>query len=172
MVTRGPDLTDNTRKIAVAAGTVLLAEGTTSGRIYVLDEGTLEVARGETQVARVSEKGSIFGEMSLLLETPHTATVRALTPAVLHEFTDGAQFLRADPETALLIARLLARRLHSATTYLVDLKRQYAGHGTHLAMVSEVLASLVHQQPPEFLPGSDRHDTTSALPGEVDPLRR
>ncbi|WP_119389343.1 Crp/Fnr family transcriptional regulator [Taklimakanibacter lacteus] len=156
---RGSYPVDDTRKIAVAAGTVLLAEGTTSGRIYVLDDGTLEVARGETQVALISEKGAIFGEMSLLLETPHTATVRALTPAVVHEFTDGADFLKSDPATTLLVARLLARRLHSATTYLVDLKRQYAGHGTHLAMVSEVLASLVHQQPPEFLPGSERLDT-------------
>jgi len=160
-VASGLPLCDETRKIAVAAGTVLLSEGTKSGRIYVLDEGTLEVARGETQVAVVSEPGSIFGEMSLLLDSPHTATVRAVTPATVYEFTDGAEFLRADPETALVVAKVLARRLHSATTYLVDLKRQYAGHGTHLAMVSEVLASLVHQQPGEFLPGSERQDSKS-----------
>jgi CRP/FNR family cyclic AMP-dependent transcriptional regulator len=149
---------DESKKIAVAAGTILLAEGTKSGRIYVLDEGTLEVARGETQVAVISERGSILGEMSLLLDSAHTATVRAVTPATVYEFTDGAEFLRSDPETALVVARLLAQRLHSATTYLVDLKRQYAGHGTHLAMVSEVLASLVHQQPGEFLPGSERNN--------------
>ena len=156
---QGPTHADETRKVTVAAGTVLLAEGATSGRIYVLEEGTLEVARGEMQVALVSEKGAIFGEMSLLLKSPHTATVRALTPAVVHEYIDGAEFLKSDPDTTLAVARLLAQRLHSATTYLVDLKRQYAGHGTHLAMVSEVLASLVHQQPPEFLPGSEREET-------------
>jgi len=152
---------EESKKIAVAAGTVLLSEGMKSGRIYILDEGTLEVARGETQVAVVSERGSIFGEMSLLLDSTHTATVRAATPATLYEFIDGAEFLRSDPETALLVARLLAQRLYSATTYLVDLKRQYAGHGTHLAMVSDVLASLVHQQPGEFLPGSERQDSKS-----------
>ena len=144
------------KKTAVAAGTVLLAEGTKSGCIYVLAEGTLEVARGETQVALLSEPGSIFGEMSILLDTSHTATVRAVTPATVYEFLDGAEFLRSDPDTALVVARLLAQRLHSATTYLVDLKRQYAGHGTHLEMVGEVLASLINQQPGEFLPGSDR----------------
>jgi len=147
---------DDTKKIAVAAGTVLLAEGTTSGRIYILAEGALEVARGDTQIAVVSEPGSIFGEMSLLLESAHTATVRAATPALVYEFIDGAEFLKSDPDTALVIARLLAQRLHSATTYLVDLKRQYAGHGTHLEMVGEVLASLINQQPGEFLPGSER----------------
>lgn len=149
------------KKIAVAAGTVLLGEGMHSGRIYVLDEGTLEVTRGETRVAVISERGSIFGEMSLLLEVPHTATVRALTPATVYEFIDGAEFLQSDLETVLVVARLLAQRLHSATTYLVDLKRQYAGHGTQLALVSEVLSSLVHQQPAEFLPGSERGDPPS-----------
>lgn len=152
---------EHTNRISVAAGTVLLAEGTKSGRIYVLEEGTLEVARGETRVALVSERGSIFGEMSLLLESSHTATVRAVTPAVVHEFVDGAAYLRSDPETTLIVARLLAQRLHAATTYLVDLKRQYANHGTHLAMVSDVLASLINQKPGEFLPGSERQDGTS-----------
>ena len=152
---------DESKKIAVAAGTVLLSEGMNSGRIYVLDEGTLEIARGQTRVAVVTEPGSIFGEMSLLLDLPHTATVRALTSATVYEFTDGAKFLTSDPHTTLVVARLLAQRLHSATTYLVDLKRQYATHGTHLAMVSEVLASLVHQQPGEFLPGSERQDSKS-----------
>jgi CRP-like cAMP-binding protein len=152
---------EHASRITVPAGTVLLAEGTKSGRIYVLEEGTLEVARGETQVALISERGSIFGEMSLLLDSPHTATVRTVTPAILHEFTNGAAFLRSDLETTLGIARLLARRLQAATTYLVDLKRQYAGHGNHLAMVSDVLASLVNQQPGEFLPGSERQDSST-----------
>jgi CRP/FNR family cyclic AMP-dependent transcriptional regulator len=149
-------LNEDTRRIAVAPGTVLLAEGTKSGRIYVLVEGTLEVARGETQIAVVSERGSIFGEMSLLLDSSHTATVRTVTPAIVCEFVDGAEFLKSDPDTTLVVARLLAQRLQAATTYLVDLKRQYAGHGTHLAMVGEVLASLINQQPGEFLPGSER----------------
>jgi CRP-like cAMP-binding protein len=161
LVHRGLPRYDDRRRITVAAGTVLLSEGTHSGRIYVLDDGTLEVSRGETQVALISEPGSIFGEMSLLLDVAHTATVRTLTPATVYEFIDGAEFLRSDPDTVLVVARLLAQRLHSATTYLVDLKRQYAGHGTHLAMVGEVLASLVHQQPAEFLPGSERQDSTS-----------
>ena len=62
----------------------------------------------------------------------------------------------SDPEIALLVARMLAQRLNAATTYLVDLKRQYAGNGNHLDMVSEVLASLLYNQEAEFSPGSDR----------------
>ena len=147
---------DPSRKITVPAGTVLMAEGMTSGRLYVLAEGSIEVVRGETQVAVVSEPGSFFGEMSVLLDLPHTATVRALSPATVYAFDDAGAFLRSDPEIALVVARMLAQRLNAATTYLVDLKRQYAGNGNHLGMVSDVLASLIHNQEPEFTPGSDR----------------
>ncbi len=144
------------QKTHVPAGTVLMAEGTKSGRIYVLDAGTIEVVRGDTRVALVGERGAIFGEMSVLLDAAHTATVRAVDDSTVYAFTDAADFLRSDPETTLAVAKLLAQRLHSATTYLVDLKRQYAGQSNHLGMVSDVLASLINQPPGDFEPGSDR----------------
>jgi CRP-like cAMP-binding protein len=147
---------DPAKKRVVPDGTVLLSEGKTSGRIYVLDEGTIEVVRGETRVAVVNEPGSVFGEMSVLLDTPHTATVRTLTASTVYVFDDARGYLNSDPRIAFQIARLLAQRLNSATTYLVDLKRQYAGQGNHLGMVSDVLASLIHQPETEFTPGSDR----------------
>jgi CRP-like cAMP-binding protein len=40
-----------------APGTVLIAEGDTSGRLFVLAEGSVEVLRGDTQVALVGEPG-------------------------------------------------------------------------------------------------------------------
>jgi CRP-like cAMP-binding protein len=140
----------------VPAGTVLLSEGGKSGRLYVLAEGSIEVMRGDVQVAVVSEPGAFFGEMSVLLDVPHTATVRTLSQATVHAFDDADAFLRSEPEIALTVARMLAQRLNAATTYLVDLKRQYAGSNNHLGMVSEVLAGLLNIQGPEFTPGSDR----------------
>ena len=65
-----------------APGTVLLSEGETSGRLYILAEGSVEVLRGDTQVAVIGDAGSVFGEMSVLLNRPHTATVRARSPVV------------------------------------------------------------------------------------------
>jgi len=150
------EICDPAKRKEVPAGTELLPEGKTSGYIYVLAEGRIEVLRGNTQVAVVSEPGSVFGEMSVLLGAPHTATVRALSDATVYAYADAAGFMRSDPQIAFVIARLLAQRLNSATTYLVDLKRQYAGQGNHLGMVSDVLASLIHQQEAEFTPGSDR----------------
>jgi CRP/FNR family transcriptional regulator, cyclic AMP receptor protein len=150
------DVCDDSKKRLIAAGTVLMPEGARTGYIHVLAAGQVEVMRGDTRVAVVSEPGSVFGEMSLLLDIPHTATVRALTDCSVYSYDDAAAFLRSDPEITFVIARLLAQRLNSATTYLVDLKKQYAGHGNHLGMVSDVLASLINQQQPEFVGGSDR----------------
>src|SRR5262245_13236907 len=128
------------RKTRVPAGTALISEGAKSGRIYVLAEGSVEVIRGETQVALISEPGSFFGEMSVLLDLPHTATVRTLSPATVYAFDDAEAFLRSDPEITLLVARMLAQRLNAATTYLVDLKRQYARSNNNLGMASGVRA--------------------------------
>ena len=141
---------------AFAAGEVLLEEGKTSGRLYVLSEGVIDVLRGDTVVATVTEPGSVFGEMSILLNVPHTATVRAATASFGYVFDNAREFLSAHPEIAFLVAKLLAQRLNAATTYLVDIKRQFAGHENHLEMVGEVLESLIHHQEAEFTPGSDR----------------
>ena len=140
----------------VAAGTHLLTEGGASGHLYVLMSGKLEVLKGEMVVATIAEPGAVLGEMSVLLGVPHTATVRACTDTVVYEFEDAASLLKQEPELALLLARMLAQRLNVANTYLADLKRQYAGHGTHLAMVGEVLQSIINLPPLEVSPGSDQ----------------
>jgi CRP-like cAMP-binding protein len=140
----------------VTDGTVLLAEGQNTGHVYVLVQGRIEVLRGETQVTILNEPGSLVGEMSVLLGAPHTATTRALGDTTVHVIEDGEAFFSAHPNLAWLVARLLAVRLNAATTYLVDVKRQFADHGDHLQMVGEVLETLIHQQEREFRPGSDR----------------
>jgi CRP-like cAMP-binding protein len=138
-----------------APGAVLLSEGETSGRLYVLAEGSVEVLRGETQVAVIGEAGSVFGEMSVLLKRPHTATVRAASPVGVFVFEDAESFLKSNPEIAFFVGKLLAERLNAATTYLVDLKRQFEGQGNHLGMVGEVLETLIHQQNEAFTSGPE-----------------
>ena len=140
----------------LAAGTILLPEGSRSGHLYVLKSGSVEILRGETQVALIDEPGAVFGEMSVLLNRPHTATVRALTPITVHVFDDAESFLRSNPEIAFQVGRLLACRLNAATTYLADLKQQFEGHSNHLGLVGEVLDVLIHQQDEDFSLGLER----------------
>ena len=140
----------------VDAGALVLTEGGTTGHLYVLIEGRLEVIKGDTVVATVAEPGAVLGEMSVLLGEPHTATVRAASDSIIYEVDDAAAFLNEQPAVALLIARLLAQRLNVATTYLADIMHQYAGHGDHLAMVGEILQSMINLPPIKISPGSDR----------------
>jgi len=140
----------------VSAGTLIIHEGGRTGHLYVLIEGRLEVVKGDTVVANITEPGAVVGEMSVLLDQPHTATVRAASDSTIYEFGEAASFLGDQPAVALLIARLLAQRLNVATTYLADLMHQYAGHGNHLAMVGEVLQSMINLPPSQVSPGSDR----------------
>ncbi|RYE88567.1 MAG: cyclic nucleotide-binding domain-containing protein, partial [Hyphomicrobiales bacterium] len=50
------------------AGELLIREGGQEGKLFVLIDGQVEVLRKETQVSYIDEPGSIFGEMSVLLE--------------------------------------------------------------------------------------------------------
>ena len=61
----------------MSAGTLVVHEGGRTGHLYVLIEGRLEVIKGDTVVASIAEPGAVLGEMSVLLDQPHTATVRA-----------------------------------------------------------------------------------------------
>jgi CRP-like cAMP-binding protein len=143
------------------AGETVLDEGKTSGVLYVLVEGSVEIVKGPLQITTVSDPGAFFGEMSVLLQQPHMATVRTIDRSVFRVAENPAAFLGSHPEIALAVARLLAKRLHFVTTYLVDLKRQFEGSGDHLAIVDEVLEGLVHHQDPESEPGSDRYPDTT-----------
>ena len=143
------------RRCDVSSGTEVLHEGGRTGHLYVLIEGRLEVIKGDSVVATIAEPGAVLGEMSVLLDKPHTATVRAAANSIVYEIDDAASFLHQQPAVALLIARMLAQRLNIANTYLADLMHQYAGHGNHLAMVGDILQSMINLPPTQVSPGSD-----------------
>ena len=127
-----------------AAGEVIIAQDAQGGELLVLMSGEVEVLRDGVRVAKARERGVVFGEMSVLLGRPATATVRAITPAVLSVIENPRQFLIEHPEVSLYVAELLARRLDSLNKYLVDVKRQYEGHD-HLGMVDDVLDALMNR---------------------------
>ncbi len=65
----------------------------------------------------------MFGELSALLDQPHTADVRALEASQFH-IADAATTLRVDPIALLYVATVLAQRLDRANRGLLELKRQ------------------------------------------------
>ena len=103
----------------------------------VLTKGAVEILRDGIQLARVSDEGAVFGELAALLNKPHTADVRALVQC---EFSvaDAATLLNDSPTTLLYVAALLARRLDSANTALLEVKRQLRAGRSHIEIAASV----------------------------------
>src|SRR3954451_1270092 len=137
-------------------GETLIVEGDEIVNLYELRSGTVEVVRGGATVAIVADPGALFGEMSLLLDRPASASVRARTETVVVEVDDARNRLASEPGFAVMLAQLLARRVDTMTGYLADLRRQYADHEGGLGMIDEVLSSLSHAKPIDIEPGSER----------------
>ncbi len=126
-------------------GQIIMEQGTREGPMLVLLEGEVEVLRDQVRVAKAAQPGVVFGEMSVLLNVPHTATVRALRSCSFAIVEHPREFLANSAAASLQIAELLAHRLDALNKYLIDVKRQYEGHD-HLGMVDSVLETLMHRQ--------------------------
>lgn len=140
----------------VRAGEVLIEAGSLASRMFVLASGSATVERDGVAFARIDTPGAIFGEMSVVLGRPATATVRASTDISVRVIADPETFLIERPGAALAVLRTTASRLDGMTQYLVDVKRQFAGQDGHLGMVGQILDTLVHHQGPTARPGSAR----------------
>ena len=101
----------------------MLAAASTSGRLLILRKGAVTVLRDGVEIATVTDPGAVFGELSVLLDQPHTADVRALETSQFY-VADAATLLRVDPIALLYVATVLARRLDDANRALIELKRQ------------------------------------------------
>ena len=67
----------------VAPGETIVREGDPGERFYVVLSGLLSVSQESVGERRVLRPGDAFGEVALAMRIPRTASVRAVTPAVV-----------------------------------------------------------------------------------------
>jgi CRP-like cAMP-binding protein len=67
----------------VAPGTVLVREGDADDRFYVVLAGILAVSQRDLGARTVLRPGDYFGEVAPAMAMTRTATVSAMTPAVV-----------------------------------------------------------------------------------------
>jgi CRP/FNR family cyclic AMP-dependent transcriptional regulator len=101
----------------------VFTEGTNTGRLLILKSGAVCIVKGGIEIAKVSEPGAVFGDLSALLDQSHTADVRTLAASEFH-VADTATLLLQDPVALLYITMGLARRLDGANQLLLELKSQ------------------------------------------------
>jgi ATP-binding cassette, subfamily B, bacterial len=77
------ELADRMRREQVAAGDAVVEEGADGERFYVVLSGLFAVSQESLGARRVLRPGDYFGEVALAMNVPRTASVRALTPAVV-----------------------------------------------------------------------------------------
>jgi CRP-like cAMP-binding protein len=109
--------------VTYRAGENVLTAGSRTGRLLILKKGAVVVVKETIEIAKVAEPGAVFGELSTLLDQPHSADVRALETSQFH-VADAAALLVQDPLVLLYVAAVLARRLDAATQALIELKSQ------------------------------------------------
>jgi CRP-like cAMP-binding protein len=103
-------------------GETVIAAGTKTGRLLILKKGAVTIRKNGTVIAEVTEPGAVFGELSALLNQPHTADVRTLEAS---EFRVAhADLLVEDPVVLLYVAAILAQRLNLANEALIDVKNE------------------------------------------------
>jgi len=101
-------------------GEVLIHQGEKDGNLYVLEEGALAVERDGARIAVIDQFDSLIGEMSLLLDKPHSATVRAERDARVRVVDDAMLVLERQPLIALRLATLLCQRLDATSALLAE----------------------------------------------------
>ena len=81
-------------------GETVFAAGTKTARLLFLKKGAVAIRKKDEVLAEVTEPGAVFGELSALLNQPHTADVRTLEAS---EFRIAhADLLVEDPHRTLV----------------------------------------------------------------------
>ena len=128
--------------LQLPVGQVLMSEGSPSGSLYVILEGEFEVlkrAGSQDVLLAIRGAGEVMGEMSLLDQTPRSATVRALVPSQVLEIGQEAfrHLVSASPSAALSILRTVTSRLRNTEAMLRQSEK--------MAALGTLAAGLAHE---------------------------
>ncbi|MEQ1899999.1 MAG: cyclic nucleotide-binding domain-containing protein [Devosia sp.] len=122
---------------------VLVTQGTGGGDLYILEYGALTVTRDGIEIATLSEPGTLVGEMSVLLGTHYSATVRAARDSRVRVIREAKRYLANDPELTLAIAALVAGRLDATSALMVEMSREHAGKPSEQGLLRRIFSALL-----------------------------
>jgi CRP/FNR family transcriptional regulator, cyclic AMP receptor protein len=108
----------------IDAGETVVKKGyRTTGLLYFLIKGTVEVRKDGVLLFASSQPGTVFGELSTLLGGNHL--VVAVGPSTFYMVSDPRAFLATSPAVCFHVGETLATRLNAMLEYLRDIKRQF-----------------------------------------------
>ena len=134
----------------IPKGSYIFREGESARYAYVLQSGTIEILKlgidGETPLAELEEKNTIFGEMALIDGAPRSAGARAKTDVVVTQ-VDKPNFLdyvAKNPQAAHNIMVKLSQEVRHANAEIADLQTQAVAGTTDRSEGFEVTQDQSH----------------------------
>jgi len=105
-------------------GEVILQEGQTGTKVYILKEGAVSIQLSGNEICKVNTPGTIFGEISALLEGDYSATVVAEINTTFFAIEDLSTLMSDNHKACLIIARILALRLVNMNHIFPEIKHE------------------------------------------------
>jgi CRP-like cAMP-binding protein len=121
---------------AYRADQPILSQSTKTGKLLILKKGAVVVIKDAVELATVNEPGAVFGEVSALLDQPHTADIRTVEDSEFY-VADAALSIK-HPVILLHVAKVLARRIVEANQTLLELNNHVEAGAPHSAMTDAV----------------------------------
>ena len=95
---------------------IISSEGERAKNIFMLIDGTIGIFKGDEKISEFNKEGDIVGEMSLILNRPRTATIKAITDCTLLTIEgDLDSIVKQYPDISKKIIKALAERLAKST---------------------------------------------------------
>lgn len=100
-------------------GQIIIREGGLDKNVFLLKSGKLGILKDDRVILEISEPNVIFGEMSIILNQPRSATVKALTLCTVEMYPGAFDTLVSKhPQMMKLILITLTERLAATTDRL------------------------------------------------------
>jgi len=110
---------DQPRK-TFSSGEAVIKESTPGGTVYVLIKGEVKVTLQDKEVATISSKGQIFGEIASIRSCNYGATVTALSDCEFFVIPNIITYLKQNPEDAISMMKILCERIANMNEAFIE----------------------------------------------------
>ena len=123
----------NLTGVEIKEGEIILQEGLSGSKVYVLLRGAVKITSGSHLIAKEENEGSILGELSALLGTNYVATVTTTKDSRFYVIENFIEFLKEYPDVAVNVSQTLAYRLVYMNEHFVEVRNKISGINEELS---------------------------------------
>jgi CRP-like cAMP-binding protein len=106
------------------SGENVLVEGKQDKLVYIMKEGSVAVNVDGNELCKANTPGTIFGEISVLLNSANTATVTAETETSFYVIDDFMGYFENNPKACIEVAQTLAARVMNMNNHFLEIKHE------------------------------------------------